>query len=97
MRNFQSIHPKALEDLEFDQILNSIKEFAYSEEAKEKILLITPSINREEINKLLDLSNEYLSSLESENSLPHHIVPPFENALKILNVEAGRKLLSLRA
>ncbi len=87
MRNFQPIHPKALEDLEFNEILNSIQEYAYSDEAKQRILQITPSIYREEINKKLDLTNEYLSSLESENPFPHHFVPPFNNALKILSIE----------
>ena len=87
MRNFQPIHPKALEDLEFNEILNSIQEYAYSDEAKQRILQITPSIDREEINKKLDLTNEYLSSLESENPFPHHFVPPFKNALKILSIE----------
>jgi len=87
MRNFQPIHPKALEDLEFNEILKSIQEYAYSEKAKERIIQITPSIKKEEIEKQLDLTNEYLASLESENPLPHHFVPPFDDALKILNIE----------
>ena len=87
MRKIQPVHPKALEDLEFDQILEYIKNYAYSEEAKNAISHIQPSIDYEEINKQLDLTNEYLSSLESENPLPYHIVPPFNSSLKILDIE----------
>jgi DNA mismatch repair protein MutS2 len=87
MRKFQPIHPKALEDLEFDQILNYIQEYAFSDHAKKRILEIVPSIIPEEINNQLDLTNEYLGSLESENPLPYHIVPPFDESIKILNVE----------
>ncbi len=87
MRKNQSIHPKALEDLEFDQILETVKEFAHSEQAKNEIIKITPSIDIEEVNYQLDLTNEYLRSLESENPLPYHIIPPFEEALKMMKVE----------
>ncbi len=87
MRKIQPIHPKALEDLEFDQILDTVKEFAHSDQAKNKILVITPSIDYEEVNRQLDLTNEYLRSLESENPLPYHIIPPFDEALKMLKVE----------
>ncbi len=87
MRKNQSIHPKALEDLEFNQILETVKEFAHSEQAKNEIEKIIPSIDIEEVNYQLDLTNEYLRSLESENPLPYHIIPPFEEALKMMKVE----------
>lgn len=87
MRKFHSIHPKALQDLEFDEVLNKIAVFAHSEEAKNKILSIQPEIELEIINKKLDVSNEYLRSFESDNPLPNHIIQAFEHALKKLKVE----------
>ncbi len=87
MRKFQPIHPKALEDLEFDQILDKISQYAQSDEAKKVIENIKPSIDFEEINQNLNLSNEYLTSLESDNPLPYHLIQPFEKDLKKLKIE----------
>jgi len=82
MRKNQSIHPKALQDLEFDQILSNIAVYAQSDEAKKKTLNITPEFDKLEIINKLNLTNEYLSSLESDNPLPYHYINPFVNDLK---------------
>ena len=99
MRKFQPVHPKALEDLEFDQILDKISQYAQSDEAKKVIENIKPSIDFEEINQNLNLSNEYLTSLESDNPLPYHLINPFEKDLKKLNIENSfiepKKLLNI--
>ncbi len=87
MRKFQPIHQNVLQDLEFDEVLHKIAEFAHSEEAKNAIMHISPDIELEIINYNLNLTNEYLSSLESENPLPHHFIAPFDKALKKLNIE----------
>jgi len=87
MRKNQSIHPKALQDLEFDQILSNIAVYAQSDEAKKKTLNMTPEFDKLEIINKLNLTNEYLSSLESDNPLPYHYINPFENDLKKLEVE----------
>ena len=87
MRKFQPIHPKALQDLEFDEVLAHIADFAQSEQARNKIASITPDTDWDNINRNLDLTNEYLRSFESENPLPHHFIVPFEQALKKLQVE----------
>ncbi len=87
MRKFQSIHPKALEDLEFNVILEKIAEFAYSDKAKDAVLKIVPATDFEEIESNLNATDEYLTSLESENTLPHHLIDPFDDALKKLKVD----------
>jgi len=87
MRKFQPIHPKALQDLEFDQILKQIALYTKSIEAQNKVFSITPHTDLESIEKQLDQTNEYLGSLESENPLPHHFVKPFHDSLKKLSVE----------
>ncbi len=87
MRKFQPIHPKALQDLEFDQVLSLIADLAQSEQAKKSILEITPEIDLDIINHNLNQTNEYLSSLESENPLPYHLIDPFEESLKKLAIE----------
>jgi len=87
MRKFQPIHPKALQDLEFDEVLKQISAFAKSDEAKNKVLQITPETDIDLINNNLNLTHEYLGSLESENPLPYHFVHPFAGSLKKLDIE----------
>ncbi len=87
MRKNQSIHPKALQDLEFDQILSHIAAYAQSDEAKQAVQSIVPEFDKLSIINKLNVTNEYLSSLESDNPLPHHYIQPFENQLKKLEVE----------
>jgi len=99
MRNNQTIHPKALQDLEFDQILNQISQYAQSDEAKDQVLKLIPSVNRDVILNELKLTNEYLTALESDNPLPYHYIQPFEDSLKKLEIEntfiEPKKLLNI--
>ncbi|HFS67304.1 MAG TPA: DNA mismatch repair protein MutS, partial [Flavobacteriia bacterium] len=87
MRKKQYIHPKALQDLEFDQVLALIAQNAKSEKAKQIVLNIAPDINYQLIYENLNRTDEYLKSLESENPLPYHYIEPFDEALKKLSVE----------
>jgi DNA mismatch repair protein MutS2 len=87
MRKIQSIHPKVLQDVEFDEVLNQISDFAQSDEAKKLVKNITPDTVLENILQELNKTNEYLSALESDNPLPHHYITPFNNALKKLGIE----------
>ncbi len=87
MRKNQSIHPKALQDLEFDQILSHIAVYARSNMAKHQVLQTQPHIEKELIETELAKTNEYLTSLESENPLPYHYINPFDKALKKLDIE----------
>ncbi len=87
MRKKQTIHPKALQDLEFDQILKHISQYAQSENAKQESLRILPEFDKLSIINKLNITNEYLSSLESDNPLPYHYIQPFEKELKKLDVE----------
>jgi len=87
MRKNQSIHPKALQDLEFDQILSHIAAFAQSEPAKKQVLQTQPEIDKDLIKTELSKTNEYLTSLESDNPIPYHYINPFDKALKQLDIE----------
>ena len=87
MRKNQNIHPKALQDLEFDQILLHIAAFAQSDAAKTQVLQVQPEIDKDLIETELSKTNEYLTSLESDNPLPYHYINPFDKALKQLDVE----------
>ena len=87
MRKNQSIHPKALQDLEFDQILMHIAVYAQSETAKNRVLKTIPFVEREPIETALHKTNEYLTSLESDNPLPYHYINTFDEVLKKLDIE----------
>ncbi len=87
MRKNQTIHPKALQDLEFDQILSHIATYARSDEAKAQAMSITPKFDKLQIINELNLVDEYLSSLETDNALPHHYINPFNEELKKLDIE----------
>ncbi len=87
MRKNQTIHPKALQDLEFDQVLALIAAYAQSDAAKTKTLSITPDFDKLNIINQLNITNEYLSSLESDNPLPYHYINPFDAELKKLAIE----------
>ena len=87
MRKIQSIHPKVLQDVEFDKILNQIGDFAQSDEAKKEVKNIVPDNDLEIILQNLHKTNEYLTALQSDNPLPYHYILPFEPALKKLEIE----------
>ncbi len=87
MRKNYFIHPKALQDLEFDQILSHIATYAHSDKAKEQVMQIAPFVEREVIETVLSQTAEYLTSIESENPLPNHYINPFDEALKKLDIE----------
>ncbi len=87
MRKKQNIHPKVLQDLEFDQILSHIAVFAQSEQAKNKVLQTQPETVKDIIETELSKTNEYLTSLESATPLPYHYIKPFNEAVKKLDIE----------
>ena len=87
MKKINPVHQKSLEDLEFDEILKQISFFSKSEEAEKEIFKILPNTDFNQINTQLNLVNEYLVSLETENQLPHHYIKTFQNSLKKLSIE----------
>jgi len=87
MRKNQTIHPKALQDLEFDRVLAQIAGYARSDEAKQKTLKIIPEFDKLSIINKLNITDEYLRSLESDNPLPYHYIDPFADGLKKLAIE----------
>ncbi|MFY0631175.1 MAG: DNA mismatch repair protein MutS [Flavobacteriaceae bacterium] len=84
-----SIHisEKALQDLEFTTVLQQVAEFSISELGKNKILSITPYSKKEELLQELAMTNEYLSSFESENRIPNHGYENIYEEVKRLTIE----------
>lgn len=67
-----NISEKVLQDLEFTTVLQQVAEFCISELGKEKILSIRPFPKKEDLLKELHLTNEYLTSFQSDNRIPNH-------------------------
>lgn len=81
------IHLKTLTDLEFHSVLQLVSENCTTEMGKEKVLSITPSIHPEIVQETLLQTNEYLTSLESNNFIPAHSFEAISSEIKLLNIE----------
>lgn len=81
------ITQKTLNDLEFDSVLLSIKEYCVSNLGKEKVLKIRPIPRLLELKYELNQVNEYLSSMVSENKIPNHYFDEITNEIHILGIE----------
>lgn len=66
------ISEKVLQDLEFHTVLQQVSEFCISQLGKEQILEIRPIERKRTLIQELNLTNEYLSSFESDNRIPNH-------------------------
>lgn len=64
------VSEQTLRDLEFPKILEQISEFAFNERTVEVISNLKPYENHEELITDLKTTNEYLTSIESENKIP---------------------------
>lgn len=84
-----SIHisEKALQDLEFTTVLHQVADFSISELGKSKILDITPFSDKEVLLQELAMTNEYLSSFESDNRIPNHGYENIYEDIKRLTIE----------
>ncbi|MCL7753116.1 DNA mismatch repair protein MutS [Polaribacter sp. Z022] len=83
----KSISNKTLQDLEFTTVLQHVVEFCISGLGKEKALEIQPIHNKKTLFKELNLVNEYVSSLESENRVPNHGFDNITESVKRLAIE----------
>ena len=78
---------KTLIDLEFETVVNQIKEFALTEPGIKSILDITPLLDSESILIELKQTSEYLSSFENENVIPNHYFDSIFEELKVIMIE----------
>ena len=75
----KSISKKTVQDLEFSTVLQHVSEHCISNLGKEKVGEIHPITSKKELFIELNLVDEYLSSFQSENSIPNH---GFDNVLE---------------
>jgi len=81
------IHEKTLKDLEFDLVLEQIKEYAITPLGKEAVLSMLPIEVEAQLLRELDYVNEYLSSFENDNRIPNHEFDSVSKELKLLTIE----------
>ncbi|HBK83682.1 MAG TPA: DNA mismatch repair protein MutS, partial [Flavobacterium sp.] len=81
------VSKQSIRDLEFISILEEIGSFVFSQTVYEKIIEILPSNNKQEILLQLQSTNEYVSSIESENAIPFFEYYEYEEALKHVEIE----------
>ncbi len=81
------IHPKVLQDLEFDRVLLQVAEKSFTGKTKQRILSLTPSVIPQQVYESLRLTDEYLRALESNNFFPPHEFETFGEELEKLSVE----------
>lgn len=81
------IHSKTLQDLEFPTVLEQLSARCNTELGKERALGIVPLSHKEDIQKILGQTSEYLSSLVSDNRIPNHGFDSINGDLKLLKIE----------
>ncbi|MBT8302520.1 MAG: DNA mismatch repair protein MutS, partial [Maribacter sp.] len=81
------IHTKALQDLEFDTVLQQLSVRCNTELGKERALGIAPLLSTESIHRELGQTSEYVSSLISDNRIPNHGFDTIDGDLKLLKIE----------
>ncbi len=82
-----NISDKVLQDLEFTTVLEQVADYAISELGKEAVVQISPILRKIDLLKELSLTNEYLSSFESENRIPSHSFENIYEQIKRLAIE----------
>jgi len=83
----KSISQKTIQDLELATVLQHVSEHCISSLGKEKVFETCPITSRKELFTELNLVNEYLSSFQSENSIPNHGFDNITQAIKRLSIE----------
>jgi DNA mismatch repair protein MutS2 len=82
-----NISEKTLNDLEFNTILQSVRELCISELGKEVSKKIKPIKSREKLQQELYQVNEYLSSFVNENRIPNHYFDDILKEIHLLKIE----------
>jgi len=83
------ISNKTLEDLEFNQVLDTLNQFAKTDLGRDAIRKIKPIANREILITNLHYVNEYLSSFQSENKIPNHDFEEITQGIHLLGIEGS--------
>lgn len=81
------IHEKTLQDLEFPTVLQQVSELCITPLGNASALKIAPYKTKEELQKSLHLTNEYVSSFYNDNRIPNHGFDTISKELKLLNIE----------
>jgi len=82
-----SIHPKTLEDLELQQVLQHVHTHAITILGKQQVLEIIPFSDKTELSISLNHTNEYLSSFDNDNTIPNHYFEDIDEELASLTIE----------
>ncbi len=83
----KGIHPKVLEDLEFDRIKNLAAERTITREAAQKIRAMLPATEKSIVIDELRLTDEWLRSIQTVNPVPLSEFETYGNALEKIRVE----------
>ena len=78
---------KTLEDLEFPALLSLVAAHTHTPKGKERVLALKPLTHRETITSLLFQTNEYLTSLETQNYIPSHTFDEVDHEIRFLGIE----------
>lgn len=81
------VSKQTLKDLEFPAVLAEIIQYIYTEKVAERTENLVPYSDRDELLNDLHTTNEYLSTLESGNSLPFSEYFILDDYLKRLSIE----------
>lgn len=83
----RSIHPKTIQDLEFQNVLTTVSEFCLTDLGKEQVLAIKPFHTKTELLSSLTQTSEYLASFENDNVFPNHNFRDLSKPIKYLAIE----------
>ena len=84
------ISKKTLQDLEYESVIEQISEHNVTSLGKTKILNTLPFSNRKDVNRSLNLTNEFVTSFENENRIPNHGFEDITKELKLIKIEKNR-------
>lgn len=85
----KGITEKTLQDLQFPTILETVASYCVTDGGREKALNITPFGNREQLDRALLSTSEYVSSFQNNNALPNHGFEHVDAELKLLSIEGS--------
>ena len=83
------ISDKTLEDLEFNEVLDSIKQYAKTDLGRLAIENVRPISKKTDLILQLNYVNEYLATFQSENKIPNHEFEAITNAIHLLGIEGS--------
>src|SRR5690606_10751320 len=83
----KGITEKTLQDLQFPTILETVASYCVTDGGREKALNITPIGNREQLDRALLSTSEYVWSLQDNNALPNHGLELLDGEHKLRAIE----------